>query len=219
MSRFEQIQRLLVDGFIRNDSILLNINIPSDVIDVIFIFYFEIDIKEIGYNMMDKWDTFDTEISCSAMKIESGTKIVRKGLPACPNAFGSKIISSGIAIWRFQVDDDCWMFGIADATQVNKTIQSSYYEMIHSYAVGYYGMFAEKVVSNAYKYFQLRERWKDGDIICMALNYYDKTLSYSVNKRDFIIEFDNIDTSKTYKLAVSTGRQRSLQLLASTNIK
>eukprot|EP01084_Bolivina_argentea_P014924 27919_1 len=216
MSDYEKRYQLLVHGFIRNDSILLNINVPSVVIDVIFTCYFERDIKELAYNMKDKWDTFDTEISCSAMQIESGTKIVRRGSPACPCAFGTKIISSGIAIWRFEIDDDCWTFGVIDASKVDKTVTSSYYCKTHSYAVGWYGVYANGEQLTGH---QWRERWKNGDIVCMALNYYDKTVSYSVNNSEFEIEFDNIDISKKYKLGVSTGREKSVELMASINIQ
>eukprot|EP01084_Bolivina_argentea_P143139 251416_1 len=197
----------IVFGYIRNEEI------PNAVINII-LFYYWTNFEFLAHNMNNKFDSWDSITLGDSLTI-FGDNVSRGNHGLFPCVFGTKIIGSGITIWRIKiVAMHAVIIGIIDAKQVTK--MSKFYTVIgESYSLS-------AVTGNA---FNLKEKkainykYGLGDTICIYLDFVEKKLCYSINQNKFECIFENIDVSLGYRLAVCMANKNEILTLESSTHK
>ena len=214
-----------VFGTIRNDMKELELNIPLEIINIVFLFFYVFDPFKLAYSITEKFDEFDKETMNTKMVIEGDNTIIsRPGYGRSPYSFGTQILDSGVCIWRFRVlKMRLWRIGIIDSSQIYKNmslcqhtikpiylIESSWREITNFCKSGSYlknGTLYDKPLE--------ADAHQDGFVICMMLNWNEQSLSFSFNNEAFITVTTEIDTNKRYRLAVCLAPACLLKLEAS----
>ena len=207
-------------------------NLTASVIVKLIASYIDsADLFELSYKTEDMFDGFDIEsvqspIDCylnTVIGLKYGGKytgISRNSGGHGPCVFGTELIQSGVSIWRFRIrSGNHWYIGIIDASLVQK--MNNFYKTIkESYSLyGYRG--------NAWHNGEIKEtnfNWTFNAVydpeVVMCFDFNSRKLFYSINGKPFQCVFDNIDTSKAYKLAVCIyGPKHNMQLIASKYMK
>ena len=97
MSLTESQARLLISGYIGNNAKTFKLEIPSELIEIIFILYYIVSLKDLCYDMNDEWDKWDEQTKHDAYLIMSEpNKITRENTGMDPFIFGSKMTNTGI---------------------------------------------------------------------------------------------------------------------------
>ena len=203
----KEIKELIVYGYINDkNNFFLNINIPTDIILTILLFYNyyddEFDNEYCGYTTIDK----NNQI-CTQTKYGHGT------------AYLKKLVYSGIHKWKFKIlyaiDNYWFLIGICKINENYKYKKSGCYSFGVDKGYGFFLGTAQIMNRNSGR--QKRDsnygvRVKTNDIIEMILDMDKLQLSYTIND----IEYGkacNVEKAK-YKAVVDMfNLKHSLQLL------
>lgn len=128
-------------------------------------------------------------------------------------AYGDNIIdvnknANCIITWTIKIYKAYCAIGIdsSDCKMINDWCFNLWRNKSQYYGWGYSGQlhaFKQNVRYNS--------GFKDGDIIKMELNLQSKSLKYYVNDNDMNFGFDDIDITKTYRLAISLFVDQSVE--------
>ena len=208
MSLTESQARLLISRYITNKAKELSMEIPSELIEIIFILYYIVSLQDLCYDMNDVWDKWDEKTSHKACKIiDNSSKMKRSSLGVDPLIFGAEI-STGISIWRLQVIElYFYRIGFTPSSLItsmptpNRANTRSEPDVLFvdngGYARDNNSKYRDNTQPNPPGFY------REGDVVCIVFNAIDKTISYSVNKSTLITVFKDINIANDYKLTVS----------------
>ena len=179
-------------------------------------------MEELAYIINDKWDKWDPDTMHYAMYVIDGTDIItRKDSGSNPYSFGTKLVNSGIAIWRFKIIKPLYYWvGIKDNKTIKKDAQGIDSD-VGTFCIGRsstrYCNDSKYKTTEGYKGKHVRFENID-DVLCMILNLNKKTLLYSVNNGPFQTAFHKLDTSKSYRMCLSLEANAKVDLVASVHL-
>eukprot|EP01084_Bolivina_argentea_P027118 50420_1 len=219
----EEHYRLLVYGYIRWNSNGFNILFPMELMKECFIWFYEISLKQLAYEMNDKWDKWDGETIHRVLAIQNDYLLKRPISGGTnPYCFGTQTFKTGISVWRFKIaKKECYWIGIVDANDAIKDsedIQTSDNITNNFYFASLYGGRYRKDKNSDSTESNLLCFDNNGDVVCMIVDLNEKTISYSVNNSDLICGFKNIGETE-YKIASSLQYNAEVQLVASIHFK
>merc|ERR1711933_508343 len=121
----EKRDEYLVFGYVRNETKHCNIYFPVELMKICFVWYFQRSIQDLSYDTNDHWDEFDRDTMHDAYTFETENIVSRNDEGCHPYIFGTKLIDSGITIWRFKLLETlCYYIGIIDSSKVIKNQQN-----------------------------------------------------------------------------------------------
>ena len=178
----------IIYGYIHEQKALLNIEIPTDIMDVIILFY-----------SIFEWDS---ETSHSSLIIDGNT--ISGTEHNLRSAFGLYSVSKGCASWKVKIKSRITLVGIIQ----NKSIAAgSRHFWKVSGGFGYYSSNGNcfKQRNNSYRemWETYGERYKDNDVITVYLNLDKEELSFSKNNKNQGIIPWKIPKNTKYHLAVA----------------
>ena len=114
-------------------------------------------------------------------------------------AVNIKTFKNRTASWEFKIKDRFIAIGI-DSSNYEKTEEFCFGYTNKSNNYGWYGGDGHLYSNSSFK---SCEAMQNGDIIRMELNGNKRTLKFYKNDKDINLQFNNVDISKTYRLAIS----------------
>ena len=110
MSLSEHKARLLVSRYITLINKEFNVELPTELIEIIFILYYVVSLQDLSYDMDANWDEWDEDTKHDAYEFIDKTDSVKQSIINRANygnddpfIFGRNVTKTGISIWRFKI--------------------------------------------------------------------------------------------------------------------
>ena len=199
-------QELLVSAYVREMEKIYNImNIPVDIIDIIHLYQ----------QVCDKWSK---EYSHPDIIIDDTDNTITFDADDTATAFGTRLVDNGVYKWvikrltkqRSQYKTHPYIGIIKDNQQdLEKYVDISSWEYVGYQYCGGSGYICG--MNRPEQGFEFNFEWnKINDELEIILDLNQQTLAFSLNEKDPVIAFENIDKAK-YRLALTTSLDREAQ--------
>ena len=221
LNNVDQETSYLVSGYIRAIQKEFNERIiPTEVIDLCIIYYFITEFfSKCGKDMKISADndSFTTKLEGYSWNTAYGNNII--DMNKTPNL---------IYEWTIQCTEKYFILGLesTDFKNINTDISDSgrYFYKDTKQKCKYYGWYTasslhtNNYMNDAIHHKTFNEDWSSDlqDIdreIMMELNCKNKTISYSVNNKNYGIAFKNVEATQQYRLGVSMCTDGTTKLL------
>ena len=127
------------------------------------------------------------------------------------NVNANKNINS-VASWKFKSESEFLVIGIVDVMKISNFNKTESFCFSDDGSYGWYG--CGELWSNG-KFESKDKRFKAGDTIKLELNLPQKTLRFYKNDKDINLQIQNIDSTHTYRLAISVFDDTKLHMIDS----
>ena len=119
---------------------------------------------------------------------------------------------NSVASWKFKSESEFLVIGIVDVMKISNFNKTESFCFSDDGSYGWYG--CGELWSNG-KFESKDERFKAGDTIKLELNLPQKTLRFYKNDKDINLQIQNIDSTHTYRLAISVFDDTKLHMIDS----